>query len=55
MRASASCSAPPHPTPCGPGPMFNGSTQVIFEGVPTYPDAGRCWNVVDKYKVGCRV
>jgi acetyl-CoA synthetase len=23
----------------------------MFEGVPTYPDAGRCWEVVDKHKV----
>jgi len=33
------------------GPLFNGATQVVFEGVPTYPDAGRFWDVVDKYKV----
>jgi len=33
------------------GPMLNGAAQVVFEGVPTYPDAGRCWDVVDKYKV----
>jgi acetyl-CoA synthetase len=33
------------------GPMLNGASQVIFEGVPSYPDAGRCWDVVDKYKV----
>ena len=33
------------------GPLFNGATQVMFEGVPTYPDAGRFWDVVDKYKV----
>ena len=31
--------------------MLTGVTQVIFEGVPTYPDAGRLWEVVDKYKV----
>jgi len=31
--------------------MFNGATQVIFEGVPTYPDASRCWEIVDKYKI----
>jgi acetyl-CoA synthetase len=30
-----------------------GATQVVFEGVPTYPAADRCWQVVDKYKVGC--
>ena len=33
------------------GPLCNGATTVMFEGVPTYPDAGRFWDVVDKYKV----
>ncbi|GAQ89149.1 acetyl-CoA synthetase [Klebsormidium nitens] len=33
------------------GPLLNGATCVVFEGVPTYPDAGRCWQIVDKYKV----
>lgn len=33
------------------GPLLNGVTQVMFEGVPTWPDAGRFWEVVDKYKV----
>jgi len=33
------------------GPMINGATQVIFEGVPTWPDAGRFWEVIDKHKV----
>jgi acetyl-CoA synthetase len=33
------------------GPLANGATTVMFEGVPTYPDAGRFWDVVDKYKV----
>ena len=33
------------------GPLLNGATQVMFEGVPTWPDAGRFWNIVDKYKV----
>lgn len=33
------------------GPMANGATQVIFEGIPTYPDAGRFWEVVDKHQV----
>jgi hypothetical protein len=28
-----------------------GATQVLFEGVPTYPTAGRCWEVIDKYAV----
>ena len=32
------------------GPLLCGATQVVFEGVPTWPDAGRCWQVVDKYK-----
>ena len=33
------------------GPLCNGATTVMFEGIPTYPDAGRFWDVVDKYKV----
>ena len=33
------------------GPLANGATSLMFEGVPTYPDAGRFWQVVDKYKV----
>ena len=33
------------------GPLALGVTQVVFEGVPTYPDAGRFWQVVDKHKV----
>ncbi len=33
------------------GPLCNGATSVMFEGVPNYPDAGRFWDVVDKYKV----
>lgn len=33
------------------GPLCNGATTVMFEGVPTYPDASRFWQVVDKYKV----
>jgi acetyl-CoA synthetase len=33
------------------GPLLNGVTSVMFEGVPTYPDAGRFWQVIDKYKV----
>jgi acetyl-CoA synthetase len=33
------------------GPMLNGATQVIFEGVPNYPDAGRFWEVCDKHQV----
>ncbi|SHG36346.1 acetyl-coenzyme A synthetase [Salegentibacter echinorum] len=33
------------------GPLANGATTVMFEGVPSYPDAGRFWEVVDKHKV----
>jgi len=33
------------------GPLANGATTLMFEGIPTYPDAGRCWQVVDKHKV----
>ena len=33
------------------GPMINGATQVLFEGVPTFPDAGRVWDVVEEYGV----
>ena len=33
------------------GPMVNGATQVFFEGVPTFPDAGRFWDVVDRHQV----
>lgn len=33
------------------GPLANGATTLMFEGVPTYPDAGRMWDVVDKHKV----
>jgi acetyl-CoA synthetase len=33
------------------GPLCNGATSLMFEGVPTYPDAGRFWHVVDKFKV----
>ena len=33
------------------GPMLHATTQVIFEGVPTYPTAARIWDIVDKYKV----
>lgn len=32
-------------------PFINGATQVMFEGVPTWPDAGRFWDIVDKHKV----
>ncbi|MFN6336524.1 MAG: acetate--CoA ligase [Sphingobacteriales bacterium] len=33
------------------GPLSAGATTLIFEGVPTWPDAGRFWDIVDKYKV----
>jgi acetyl-CoA synthetase len=33
------------------GPLANGATSVVFEGVPNYPDIGRFWQVCDKHKV----
>ena len=33
------------------GPLANGATSIMFEGIPTYPDAGRFWQVVDKHQV----
>jgi acetyl-CoA synthetase len=33
------------------GPLCNGATSLMFEGVPTYPNAGRCWHMIDKFKV----
>ena len=33
------------------GPLCNGAITLMFEGVPTYPDAGRFWQVVDKHRV----
>ena len=33
------------------GPLGAGATSVLFEGVPTWPDAGRFWDIVDKYRV----
>jgi acetyl-CoA synthetase len=33
------------------GPLINGATQVLFEGVPTYPDASRFWEVIDRHGV----
>ena len=33
------------------GPLMNGATTVMFEGVPNYPDPSRFWQVVDKYNV----
>ena len=33
------------------GPLSNGATTIMFEGVPTYPDVSRWWQIIDKYKV----
>lgn len=33
------------------GPLLAGATSIMFEGIPTFPDAGRFWDIVDKYKV----
>ncbi|MBL4682146.1 MAG: acetate--CoA ligase [Pseudomonadales bacterium] len=33
------------------GPLANGATTLMFEGIPTYPDSSRCWQVVDKHNV----
>jgi acetyl-CoA synthetase len=33
------------------GPLSAGATTLLFEGIPTYPDAGRFWDIVDKFKV----
>ncbi|MCH7495757.1 MAG: acetate--CoA ligase, partial [Candidatus Marinimicrobia bacterium] len=33
------------------GPLANGATTLMFEGIPTYPDPGRFWQIVDKHKV----
>ncbi len=33
------------------GPLSNGATSIMFEGVPTYPDPGRFWEVVERFKV----
>lgn len=33
------------------GPLLNGATTLMFEGIPTWPDAGRFWQVIDKHKV----
>ncbi|XP_051887402.1 acetyl-coenzyme A synthetase, cytoplasmic isoform X1 [Pristis pectinata] len=33
------------------GPLANGATSVMFEGLPTYPDSSRFWEIIDKYKV----
>jgi acetyl-CoA synthetase len=33
------------------GPLALGATQIVFEGIPTYPDAGRFWQMIEKHKV----
>jgi len=33
------------------GPLLSGATTLMFEGIPTFPDAGRFWNIIDKHKV----
>jgi len=33
------------------GPLLNGATTVMFEGVPSYPDFGRFWEIIDKHKI----
>jgi acetyl-CoA synthetase len=33
------------------GPLANGATTLVFEGVPTWPNASRCWEVIDKHQV----
>lgn len=33
------------------GPLLNGVTSVLFGSTPAYPDAGRCWRIVEKYNV----
>ena len=33
------------------GPLMSGTTTLMFEGIPTYPDAGRFWSVIDKHNV----
>lgn len=33
------------------GPLLNGATTLMFEGIPTWPDPGRFWEVIDKHKV----
>ncbi len=33
------------------GPLSAGATTIMFEGVPTFPDAGRCWRMVEEYRI----
>ncbi len=35
------------------GPLSAGATSLMFEGIPTWPDAGRFWEIVEKHKVNC--
>lgn len=35
------------------GPLAAGATSMMFEGIPTWPDAGRFWDIVEKHKVNC--
>ncbi len=35
------------------GPLSAGATSLMFEGIPTWPDAGRFWDIVEKHKVNC--
>jgi len=50
--APALC-CPNLPCPCLAGPLLCRAVSVVFEGVPTYPSPARCWEVVEKYQVGC--
>ncbi len=45
LCCTPACRGPP------PGPLLLGGSQVLFEGVPTWPDAGRCWAICEKLKV----
>ena len=36
---------------CVYGPLLNGATTVLFEGIPSYPDFGRFWEIIDKHQV----
>ena len=33
------------------GPLSNQATTVVFEGIPTYPDVSRFWNIIDKHQI----
>jgi acetyl-CoA synthetase len=35
------------------GPLSAGATSLMFEGIPTWPDAGRFWEIVEKHKINC--